>query len=238
MQHKKFDKFRGDNWVPKTKLGILVKSGHIKNIDEVFKHSLRIQEPEIVDYLLGRQNLKEELLSVKSVQKQSKSGQKTSMKVVAIIGNRNGYIGLGTHSARELSASIKGAVAKAKMNIIPIIMGQWEGVGDNKHTVTCKASGKCGSVTVKVVPAPIGTGIEWSDIQRRIFELAGIQDIFVKSFGCTRTTENLAKATLLALEKSSSMFIPSQWEDSKVSENPLVKFSDIIHQLEKKMLSN
>lgn len=226
---------RVDMWVPKTKLGMLVKSGHIKSIEEIFKHSLRIQEAEIVDHLLGKQNMTEELLAIKSVQKQSKAGQKTSMKVVACVGNGAGYIGLGTHSARELSTSVKGAIAKAKMNIIPVRMGQWEGVGDNKHTVACKASGKCGSVIVKVVPAPMGTGCAWSDIQRRIFELAGIQDIFVKSFGCTRTTENLAKATIMALEKSSNMFIPSQWHDSKQSENPLVKFSDVIHQMERKL---
>ncbi|ORD94984.1 RS23 [Enterospora canceri] len=239
MENRKFkdNQARGEMWTPKTRLGLLVKNGHIKSIDEIFKHSLRIQEPEIVDHLLGKDKLQEELLSIKSVQKQSKAGQKTSMKVVAIVGNGTGYIGLGTHSAREMSTSIKGAISKAKMNIFPVRMGQWEGLGTNKHTVACKASGKCGTVIVKVVPAPIGTGNAWSDIQRRIFELAGIQDIFIKSFGCTRTTENLAKATLLALKKSSAMYIPSQWNDSRISENPFIKHSDTIRQLEKKNLA-
>ncbi|OQS54329.1 rps2 [Ecytonucleospora hepatopenaei] len=229
---------RRDLWTPKTRLGLLVKNGHIKTIDEIFKHSLRIQEPEIVDHLLGKGNLKEEILSIKSVQKQSKAGQKTSMKVVVAVGNSNGYIGLGTHSAREMSTSIKGAIAKAKMNLFPVRMGQWEGTGTNKHTVAVKASGKCGSVSVKLVPAPIGTGINWSNVARMIFELAGIKDIYIKSFGCSKTTENYAKAILMALETSSSLFIPSQWADSKKSENPLVKFSDVIHQLEKKSLVN
>lgn len=225
---------RRDMWTPTTNLGLLVKNGHIKSIDEIFKHALSIKEPEIVDHLLGKNTLKEEIISIKSVQKQSKSGQKTNMKVVVAVGNSNGYIGIGTASKREMSTAIKGAIAQAKMNLMPVRMGQWEGTGTNKHTVATKASGKCGSVTVKCVPAPIGTGNSWSDVARVIFELAGIQDIYIKSFGCTKTTENYAKAIILALQKSSSMFIPSQWEDSKQVENPLIKFSDVLQQLKKK----
>lgn len=222
---------REEEWIPKTNLGRLVKMGKITSIDEIFRSSIRIQEPEIVDHLLGKANLKEDLVSVQSVQKQSKAGQRTSMKVVAIVGNQNGYIGIGTHSSRELSTSIKAAVSKAKMNIIPVRMGQWDGEGAIKHTVITKASGKCGSVIVKVVPAPIGTGVECSDIHRRIFELAGIQDIFVKSYGCTKTTENLAKATVNALEASSNMFLPQNWDDNTKVLNPLAEHANVLVQL-------
>lgn len=229
---KRRGNFEEKEWIPKTYLGRLVKSGRITSIDEIFRSSIRIQEPEIVDQLLGKSNLKEDLVSVRSVQKQSKAGQRTSMKVVAVVGNENGYIGIGTHSARELSTSIKVAVNKAKMNILPVRMGQWDGEGNIRHTVITKASGKCGSVTVKVVPAPIGTGIECSDIHRRIFQLAGIQDIFVNSYGCTKTTENLAKATIKALEKSSNFFLPQNWVESeseiKKILNPLVENFDIL----------
>jgi len=224
---------REEEWIPKTDLGRLVKMGKITSIDTIFRSSIRIQEPEIVDHLLGKANLKEDLVSVQSVQKQSKAGQRTSMKVVAIVGTQSGHIGIGTHSARELSTSIKAAVNKAKMNIIPVRMGQWDGEGNIRHTVITKASGKCGSVTVQVVPAPIGTGVECSDIHRRIFELAGIQDIFVKSYGCTKTTENLAKATLKALEASSNMFLPQNWNDKPMILNPLVEHADILMQLGK-----
>lgn len=233
-------RYEEKEWIPKTNLGRLVKMGKITNIDEIFRSSLRIREAEIVDHLLGKANLKEDLVSVQSVQKQSKAGQKTSMKVVAVVGNQNGYIGLGTHSARELSTSIKAAVNKAKMNIVPIRMGQWDGVGTIKHTVITKCSGKCGSVIVRVVPAPIGTGIECSDVHKRIFQLAGIQDIFVKSFGRTKTTENLAKATIGALEKTGNMFLPQDWpnevdedESPKRIVNPLIENADILVQMGK-----
>lgn len=234
---KKRGHFEEKEWIPKTNLGRLVKMGKITNIDEIFRSSIRIQEPEIVDHLLGKANLKEDLVSVQSVQKQSKAGQRTSMKVVAIVGNRNGYIGIGTHSAREMSTSIKAAVNKAKMNITPVRMGQWDGEGSLRHTVIAKCSGKCSSVIVKVLPAPVGTGIECSDIHRRIFELAGIQDIFVKSYGCTKTTENLAKATIKALEKTSNYFLPQDWvedvSETKKVLNPLVENADVLVQMGK-----
>ena len=224
-------------WIPRTNLGKLVKMGKITSIDEIFRSSMRIKEAEIVDHLLGKANLKEELLSVQSVQKQCKAGQKTSMKVVAVVGNRNGYIGYGTHTSRELSTSIKGAVTKAKMNILPVRMGQWDGIGDNKHTIIAMASGKCGSVTVKVVPAPMGSGIECSDIHRRIFQLAGIQNIFVKSYGCTKTAENFAKATIHALENASKIYLPNQWDYNEKILNPLVEHGDILSQLGKASLN-
>lgn len=233
VQEKRQRIQREVEWVPKTNLGRLVKMGKITSIDEIFRSSVRIQEAEIVDHLLGKSNLKEDLIAVSSVQKQSKAGQRTSMKVVAVVGNQNGYIGIGTHSSRELSTSIKAAVNKAKMNIIPVRMGQWDGEGNTRHTVITKSSGKCGSVTVRVVPAPIGTGVECSDVHRRIFELAGIQDIFVNSFGCTKTTENLAKATIKALENSSNMFLPQNWNDDKKIINPLVENAEVLVQFGK-----
>lgn len=224
---------REQEWIPTTNLGRLVKKGKITSLEEIFRSSIRIQEAEIVDHLLGKSSISEEILHIASVQKQSKAGQRTSMKVVAIVGNSNGYIGIGTHSSRELSSSIRGAITKAKINIMPVKLGQWDGIGGAKHTVSTRGSGKCGSVTVKLVPAPMGTGIEVCKVHRKIFELAGIQDIFVKSYGRTKTTENLAKATLKALENSSNMYTPFQWADSDKIINPLVEHSEVLAQLTK-----
>lgn len=224
---------REQEWVPTTNLGRLVKLGKVTSMEQIFRSSLKIQEPEIVDHLLGKSNLKEDIICIKSVQKQSKAGQKTSMKVCVVVGNGDGYVGLGTHSSRELSTSIKGALRQAKINIIPVRKGQWDGENGVRHTVNTQASGKCGSVTVKVVPAPMGSGIEASRIHKSIFALAGIQDIFVKSYGCTKTSENMAKATIQALENSSNMFTPADWEAPAKVINPLVEHSDLLAQFSK-----
>jgi small subunit ribosomal protein S2e len=234
QEEQKQPRFRKEaEWIPRTNLGKLVKMGKITSIEEIFRSSIKIRESEIVEHLLGKANLREELVSVQSVQRQTKAGQRTSMKVVAVVGNSNGFIGIGTHTSRELSSSIKGAVVKAKLNISPVRLGQWDGEGELKHTIATQSSGKCGSVTVKVVPAPIGSGISCSDVHRRIFELAGIQDMFVKSYGCTKTTENLAKATIRALENASKMYIPSQWDQEVKVLNPMIEHSELLLQFEK-----
>jgi hypothetical protein len=48
-------------WEPKTHLGKEVKSGKIKNIDEILDNKRKILEPEITDFLL---NLKSDLLAI------------------------------------------------------------------------------------------------------------------------------------------------------------------------------
>lgn len=224
---------RDTEWIPTTKLGMLVKQGKITSLEEIFKSSLRIQEAGIVDHLLGRGALCEEVLSVSSVQKQSKAGQRTSIKVVAIVGDKNGRIGLGTHSSKDMNTSVLGAISKAKIGLIPVQLGQWDGAGGVKHTVVARASGKCGSTIVKVIPAPVGTGTEVCDVHRKIFELAGVQDIIVNSYGRTKTTENLAKATIKALENSSNMYTPEQWNATEKIMNPIVANAEVFSQFNK-----
>merc|ERR1712110_1154513 len=66
-------------WTPSTKLGRLVKNGKIKTFEEIFRYCIPIKEPQIVDQLIKRANatLKEEVMKVKPVQKQTKAGQRT-----------------------------------------------------------------------------------------------------------------------------------------------------------------
>ena len=63
-----------------TKLGHLVKDGKIESLEEIFLNSLPVKESEIIDHFLGEQ-LKEEVLEVTSVQKQTRAGQRTRYKV-------------------------------------------------------------------------------------------------------------------------------------------------------------
>jgi len=81
-------------WNPVTKLGRLVKSGKIDNIIDIFRFSIPIKEAEIVDKFLSGK-LKEEVMEVKSVQKQTQAGQRTRFKAFAIVGDESHYIGLG-----------------------------------------------------------------------------------------------------------------------------------------------
>ncbi|EQB59833.1 40s ribosomal protein s2 [Vairimorpha apis BRL 01] len=233
MQNKKSTRSgKEEEWVPITKLGRLVKDRKITSLDTIFLHSIQIRESQIVDMLL-RQNIKEEVLSIKSVQKQTRAGQRTSIKAVVAIGDGNGHVGIGTFSSKDAATAIRTAVGKAKCNIRPVRLGLWEGEIGEIHTVSLKATGKCGSSVVKIIPAPKGTGIIASTVPKRILELAGVKDAYTQCFGATYTTENFAKATIEALEKTSSMFMPCQWEQEHKELNPMMEFSNLLNAQEK-----
>ena len=68
-------------WQPRTKLGRLVMTGRIQTIEQIYLHAIPIKEPEIVDHLLG-EKLKDDVMKIKPVQKQTRAGQRTRFKAV------------------------------------------------------------------------------------------------------------------------------------------------------------
>ena len=187
-------------WVPRTKLGELVQQGLI-TIDKIFENNLVVKEKEIVDMLLPQ--LAEDVVTIKMVQQMTASGQRSRFKAVVLVG-ADGYIGVGSAKSREVGPAIRKAIDKAKLAVVPVLRGCGSaecGCG-HSHSIPFKVDGKCGSVRIRLIPAPAGVGLACADKVKQVLKLAGIEDIWSKTFGDTRTSENLVKATFDALQNA------------------------------------
>ena len=107
---------------------------------------------------------------------------------------------MGWKAAKEVQGAIKGAVISAKLNLIPVRKGYWGNKIGFPHTVPCKVTGKGGSVRVRLVPAPRGTGLVAAGTSKKVLQMAGIKDCYTQSKGSTRTRSNFLKAVYNALE--------------------------------------
>ncbi len=189
-------------WVPRTRLGKLVAEEKVRTIDEAIASGLPLKEPEIVDILLP--NLEDEVLEITLVQRMTDSGRRTNFRVTAIVGNRDGYVGIGVGKASQVAPSIQKAITNAKLNIFKVNRGcgSWEcGCGES-HSIPFKVMGSAGSVRVTLIPGPKGLGIVAGDVARKVLELAGVSDVWTFTRGNTRTTINFAKATFNALKQT------------------------------------
>ncbi|KAH0865523.1 hypothetical protein HID58_082734 [Brassica napus] len=75
----------------------------------------------------------------------------------------------------------------------PVRRGYWGNKIGKPHTVPCKVTGKCGSVTVRMVPAPRGAGIVAARVPKMVLQFNGIDDVFISSRGSTKTLGNFVK---------------------------------------------
>jgi len=208
-----FDK---ENWKPKTSLGIKVKAGEITDIDFILDNKLNILEHQITDVLMP--NLATELLLIgqsrgkfgggqrrvfRQTQKKTREGNKPRFGTFAIIGNEDGYIGIGYGKSKETVPAREKAIRNAKLNITKITRGcgSWQCGCKNPHSIPFTVEGKCGSVIVKLMPAPRGTGLCIERECKKMLNIAGIKDIWSHTFGQTRTKINLIKACFGALKK-------------------------------------
>jgi len=139
------------------------------------------------------------------VQKQTRAGQRTRFKAFVVIGDSDGHVGLGVKCSKEVATAIRGAMILAKLSVIPVRRGYWGGRIGEPHTVPVKVTGKCGSVTARLVPAPRGTGIVAAPVPKKVLQLAGITDCYTASRGSTKTLGNFVKATFAAIGNTYGM---------------------------------
>jgi len=218
-------------WVPVTKLGRLVKAGKIKSIEEIFLFSLAVKEYQIIDHFLPPQPegpLQDEVMKIAPVQKQTKAGQRTRFKAFVVVGDRNGHLGLGVKCSKEVTLAIRGAIISAKLAVIPVRRGYWGTRFGKPHTVPCKVSGSCGSVRMRLVPAPRGTGIVAAKAPKKVLELAGITDCYTRAVGHRKTLGNFIKATFAAIGKTHGYLTPDMWAPTEFKKSPFQEHTDFL----------
>jgi len=227
---------KGDEWIPRTKLGRLVKNGYINNLETIYTHSIPIKEAPIVDKLIAAKKsaLSDEVMKIISVQKQTKAGQRTRFKAIVVIGDHSGHVGLGIKLSKEVQIAIRGALICAKLTLVPVRRGYWGNRIGNVHTVPAKSTGKGGSVRFKLTPAPRGTGIVAAPIPKKILQFAGIDDVYTCSSGSTRTSENFIKACFDAIGNTYKFLSPDLWTKTDAVVSPLTIYAQELEQLTKK----
>ncbi len=200
-----------DEWVPKTRLGKMIQEGKITSVEEVFVSGLKISEPQIVDALIP--DLQEEVINVNLVQKQTDAGEKSRFKAIVAVGNRDGYIGLGSGKASQVRNAIEKAAVAARLNIVPVKRGcgSWECGCGKPHSVPFQVEGKCGGVRVVIVPGPRGLGLVSSEVAKVILGLAGVKDLWMRSYGSTRTVPSYAYAIFDGLSKTYALITQADW---------------------------
>lgn len=147
-------------------------------------HNSRRIDPNKLD-------LKEKVVSVNRVVKVVKGGRNFRFSALVVVGDGNGYVGIGTGKALEVPAAIKKAIEDAKKNLFFVPR-----VGT---TIPHPVKGHFGAGEVIIMPANEGTGIIAGGPVRAVLELAGVKDVRAKSIG-TNNARNMVNATVEGLK--------------------------------------
>lgn len=135
----------------------------------------------------------EKVVQVNRVSKKTKGGDKRSLSVIVVVGDKKGSVGVGLGKAADVQSAVRKATSYAKKHMIKISMK------DNR-TIPHEVLVKRGAARVLIKPAPLGTGIIAGGAVRVVVEAAGISDIVSKIVGTSNRASNVY-ATLEALSK-------------------------------------
>lgn len=135
-------------------------------------------------------DLTETIVNIRRVSKTVKGGKNFRFSVTVVIGNHDGYVGVGLGKAQEIPEAVRKAQEDAKKNLIHVPM-----VGT---TIPHRNLGIFGAGQVLIMPAKEGTGVIAGSSVRTVLEMAGLKDVRAKSIG-SNNAGNMAYATIEGL---------------------------------------
>jgi small subunit ribosomal protein S5 len=133
----------------------------------------------------------ERLIKVSRVSKVTKGGKKISFRAIAVIGNKNGKVGIGVAKADDVIDAFKKAKTDARKNLINIELTK-------SLTISHDVTGNFGACKVIMRPSIEGSGVIAGGAVRTVLEVAGIKNIIAKQLGSNNLLNN-ARASIIAL---------------------------------------
>src|SRR3990167_3083821 len=125
----------------------------------------------------------ENIVQVNRVSKKTKGGNKIGFSALAVVGDKNGKVGVGLGKAPDVSSAIRKGILLARKHlvIVPIVNG----------TIPFRVDIKVGAAKIMLKPAPRGSGVIAGGAVRSVVSAAGIQNISSKVLGTKNQASNV-----------------------------------------------
>jgi small subunit ribosomal protein S5 len=146
--------------------------------------------------MANREELDEHVVDITRVANVVKGGRRFAFRVVAVVGDNRGRVGMGIGKARGVPDAIHKAMDRARDAMVTVpLLGS---------TIPHEVIGVCGGARMLLKPAAPGTGVIAAGTVRAVLKAAGVDDVLTKSLGSPNAL-SVVRATMDGLGKLRSV---------------------------------
>lgn len=142
--------------------------------------------------MANREELDEHVVDITRVANVVKGGRRFSFRVVTVVGDNRGRVGMGIGKARGVPDAIHKGMDRARDDMMTVPR-----LGS---TIPHEVVGICGGARVMLKPAAPGTGVIAAGNVRAVMKAAGIDDVLTKSLGSTNAL-SVVRAAMDGLQR-------------------------------------